>query len=131
MASSALSESPSVKSATLGSLPSRLRSPTACSDRAITIIAGLGLFDSGHMAWALDNGAAGRSPLRHKAARQPETDAKIKVNPPPLQTLDTSTGAMVGTALSGRASQSFWHAQDAALSAGQGVAVVEAFELSF
>ena len=83
------------------------------------------------MAWALDNGAAGRSPLRHKAARQPETDAKIKVNPPPLQTLDTGTGAMVGTTVSGRASQSFWHAQDAALAAGQGVEVVEEFELSF
>jgi hypothetical protein len=98
---------------------------------SITIIAALGLFESGHMSWALDNGAAGRSPLRHKAARQPEVDAKIKVNPPPLQTLDTGTGAMVGTSLSGRASQSFWHAQDAALAAGQGVEVVEAFEMSF
>ena len=33
--------------------------------------------------------------------------------------------------LSGRASQSFWHAQDAALASGEGVAVVEAFEMSF
>ena len=64
-------------------------------------------------------------------ARLPEVDAKIKVNPPPLQTLDTGTGAMAGAALSGRASQSFWHAQDAALAVGQGVEVVEAFEMSF
>ena len=50
MASSALSESPSVKSATLGSLPSRLRNPTACSDRAITITAGpIGTFLCGQV----------------------------------------------------------------------------------
>ena len=30
----------------------------------LTIIAGLGLFDAGHMAWALDNGAAGLNPNR-------------------------------------------------------------------
>jgi hypothetical protein len=97
----------------------------------ITIIAGLGLFEGGHMSWALDNGAAGRSALRHKAARLPETDAKIKVNPPPLKTLDTSTGTMVGATLSGRASQSFWHAQDVAMASGKGIEVVEAFEMSF
>ena len=98
---------------------------------APTIIASLGLFTSGAMNWALDNGAAGRSPLRNKALRRPEQDVKIKVNPAPLQTMDTGNGTMAGTTLSGRASQSFWHAQDAALAAGQGVEVVEAFEMSF
>jgi hypothetical protein len=83
------------------------------------------------MSWALDNGAAGRSPLRGKAHRRPEQDVKITVNPPPLQTMDTGTGTMAGTTLSGRAAQSFWHAQDVALAAGQGVEVVEAFEMSF
>ncbi len=97
----------------------------------VTIIAGLGLFTSGAMNWALDNGAAGRSPLRNKALRRPEQDVKITVNPAPLQTMDTGTGTMAGTTLSGRASQSFWHAQDAALAAGQGIEVVEAFEMSF
>jgi hypothetical protein len=96
-----------------------------------TILAALGLFTSGAMSWALDNGAAGRSPLRGKAHRRPEQDVKITVNPPPLQTMDTGTGTMAGTTLSGRAAQSFWHAQDVALAAGQGVEVVEAFEMSF
>ncbi len=67
----------------------------------------------------------------HKAQRRPEQDVKITVNPPPLQTMDTGTGAMAGATLTGRASQSFWHAQDVALAAGQGVEVVEAFEMSF
>jgi hypothetical protein len=96
-----------------------------------TILAGIGLFAAGHVAWALENGAAGRSPLRHKAQRLPERDVKIAVNPPPLQTLDTGSGAMVGAALTGRASHSFWHAQDAAIAVGQGIDVVEAFEMSF
>jgi hypothetical protein len=97
----------------------------------VTVIAALGLFTGGAMAWALDNGAAGRSPLRNKAQRRPEQDVKITVNPPPLQTIDTGTGTMAGTTLSGRAAQSFWHAQDVALAGGQGVEVVEAFEMSF
>jgi hypothetical protein len=96
-----------------------------------TIIGALGLFTGGAMAWALDNGAAGRSPLRYKAQRRPEQDVKITVNPPPLQTMDTGTGTMAGASLDGRAAQSFWHAQDVAMAAGQGVEVVEAFELSF
>jgi hypothetical protein len=96
----------------------------------VTIIAGLGLFTAGAMNWALDNGAAGRSPLRNKALRRPEQDVKITVNPPPLQTMDSGNGTMAGTTLSGRASQSFWHAQDVALAAGQGVEVVEACEMN-
>jgi hypothetical protein len=95
------------------------------------IIAGLGLFAGGHMAWALDNGAAGRSSLRDRAKRLPESEVKIAVNPPPLQTLDTDAGAMVGAPLGGRAAQSFWHAQDEAKAVGAGVEVVEAFEMSF
>ena len=83
------------------------------------------------MSWALDSGAAGRSVLRRKQQLRPQSEVKIKVNPPPLQTLDTGAGAMIGAALGGRASQSFWHAQDEALAAGPGVEVVEAFEMSF
>ena len=96
-----------------------------------TIIVAIGLFTAGHMAWALDNGAAGRSVLRDKARRLPETEVKIAVDPPPLQTLDTDAGSMVGASLDGRAAQSFWHAQDAAMAAGRGVEVVEAFEMAF
>jgi hypothetical protein len=103
-----------------------LSTPTSPS-----FIVGIGLFTAGHLAWALDAGAAGRSPLRAKAQRQPQEAVKIAVNPPPLQTLDTSSGAMVGTALTGRAATSFWHAQDVANAAGSRVAVVEAFETSF
>jgi hypothetical protein len=76
-------------------------------------------------------GAAGRSVLRDKARRLPEDAVRIKVNPPPLQTLDTGAGAMAGSTLGGRAAQSFWHAQDAAEAAGPDVAVVEAFEMAF
>jgi hypothetical protein len=101
------------------------------SPAAPTMIASAGLFAAGHVAWALESGAAGRSPLRHKAQRKPEKDVKIAVTPPPLQTLDTGTGAMVGTTLTGRASRSFWHAQDEALAAGHGIDVVEAFEMAF
>ncbi|MBA2301507.1 MAG: hypothetical protein H0W08_02610 [Acidobacteria bacterium] len=97
----------------------------------VTILAGAGLIAASHMAWALDNGAAGRSELRDKARRLPEIEIKIAVNPPPLQTLDTTAGAMVGASLSGRAAESFWHAQDHARAAGDGVEVVEAFEMTF
>jgi hypothetical protein len=101
------------------------------SPSAPTHIAGIGLFTTAHMSWALEAGAAGRSSLRERAKRLPPGDVKIAVNPPPLQTLDTGAGVMAGAALSGRASRSFWHAQDQALAAGHGVEVVEAFELSF
>ena len=65
-----------------------------------------------------NSGAAGRSLLRRKQQLRPRSEVKIKVNPPPLQTLDTGAGTMVGAALGGRAAQSFWHAQDEALAAG-------------
>jgi hypothetical protein len=96
-----------------------------------TLIVGAGLITAGHMSWALDSGAAGRSVLRRKQQLRPQSEVKIKVNPAPLQTLDTGAGAMIGAALGGRASQSFWHAQDEALAAGPGVEVVEAFEMNF
>lgn len=96
-----------------------------------SLIASAGLTSAAHAAWALDMGAAGRSVLRSKARLKPETEVKIKVNPPPLQTLDTSAGTMTGGALAGRAAQSFWTAHDAAVAAGPGVQLVEAFEMSF
>ncbi len=96
-----------------------------------TILGRLGLFQSVHMAWALENGAAGRSVLRDRARRMPEAEVKIAVDPPPLQALDTGAGTMAGAALSGRAARSYWTAQEQALAAGAGVAVIEAFELAF
>jgi hypothetical protein len=96
-----------------------------------SLLASVGLSAKAHVAWALESGAAGRSPLRAKAERVPKDAVKIAVNPPPLQTLNTAAGTMVGTALSGRASQSFWHAQDLAAASGHGFEVVEAFEMSF
>jgi hypothetical protein len=96
-----------------------------------TRLVAAGLFTAAHLAVALDMGAAGRSVLRDKARRLPEDAVKIKVNPPPLQTLDTGAGAMAGSTLGGRAAQSSWHAQDEAEAAGPGVAVVEAFEMAF
>lgn len=96
-----------------------------------TLIVPAGLLTAAHAAWALDMGAAGRSALRNKAKLQPAEQVKVKVNPPPLQTLDAGAGTMTGAALAGRAAQSFWTAQDAAVAAGPGVQVVEAFEMSF
>jgi hypothetical protein len=61
----------------------------------------------------------------------PEAEVKIKVNPPPLQTLDTGAGAMVGAALAGRAAKSYWAALDTAQAVAPGVEVVEAFEMLF
>jgi hypothetical protein len=83
------------------------------------------------MSWALESGAAGRSPLRGRAQRLPKEEAKIAVNPPPLQTLDTGAGTMRGTSLTGRAATSFWRAQDEAVATGRGIEVVEKFEMSF
>lgn len=96
-----------------------------------TIIASAGLMTASHAEWALGMGAAGRSRLRDKARLKPVDEVKMKVNPPPLQTLDAAAGTMKGAALSGRAAQSFWTAQDQAKAAGPGVQVVEAFEMSF
>jgi hypothetical protein len=94
-------------------------------------LAGIGLYTAAHMSWALESGAAGRSALRARARRLPKDEAKMAVNPPPLQTLDTAAGAMTGAALNGRAATSYWHAHDVAAAAGQGIEVVEMFEMSF
>ena len=96
-----------------------------------SLIVVAGLHTAAHAAWALDMGAAGRSELRARSKLRPETEVKVKVNPPPLQTLDAGAGTMNGAALTGRAAQSFWTAQDVASAAGPGVHVVEAFEMSF
>ncbi|MBM3342430.1 MAG: hypothetical protein FJY56_10030 [Betaproteobacteria bacterium] len=90
-----------------------------------------GLVSSVLLKSALNMGAAGRSVLRDKAKRLPDTEVKIKVNPPPLQTLDTVGGAMIGNALTGRATQSYWSAMDTAQANAPGAQVVEAFEMSF
>lgn len=96
-----------------------------------TVIVAAGLSLAAHLAWARDTGAAGRSPLRNKARLQPAAEVKLKVDPPPLQMLDAGAGTMAGAALAGRASRSFWHAQDAAIATGPDAQVVEAFEMSF
>jgi hypothetical protein len=96
-----------------------------------SLIVSAALTTAAHAAWALDTGAAGRSVLRNRARLRPDKDVKVRVNPPPLQTLDASAGTMTGSALSGRAAQSFWTAQDVAAAAGPDVQVVEAFEMSF
>lgn len=96
-----------------------------------TLLVAAGLTLASHLAWALDTGAAGRSALRNKAQLKPQDEVKLKVDPPPLQVLDAGTGTMAASALAGRAAQSFWHAQDAALAAGPTAQVVEAFEMSF
>lgn len=95
------------------------------------ILGKAGLVSSVHVAAALGMGAAGRSVLRDKAKRLPETEVKISVNPPPLQTLDTGGGAMAGSVLTGRAAQSYWSALDTAQAAAPGAEVVEAFEMNF
>lgn len=98
---------------------------------APSLIAMAGLHTAVHAAWALDMGAAGRSELRTRSKLRPETQVKVKVNPPPLQTLNTGAGVMAGAPLAGRAAHSFWSAHDVAAAAGPGVHVVEAFEMSF
>jgi hypothetical protein len=94
-------------------------------------LAGPGLTLAQHKAWALDNGAAGRSPLRRKEQLRPADDVRIVVNPPALQGLDVTTGTMNASAFSGAATQSYWHAADAAAAMGASVHVVEAFEAVF
>ncbi len=90
-----------------------------------------GLALAKHRNWALELGAAARSPLRRKEALLPEDSAKLVVNPPPLATLDTAKGTMAGAALGGAAATSYWHAQDVAEAQGASVRVVEAFETMF
>jgi hypothetical protein len=86
-----------------------------------------GLSLSQHRRWALDLGAAGRSPLRRKQMLKPGDEVKLSVNPPALATLDTALGTMSATTLGGLAASSFFHAEDAAA----GAQVVEQFETAF
>lgn len=88
-----------------------------------------GLTLSQHRAWALDLGAAARSPLRRKALLQPEDTVKIAVKPPPMATIDAANGTLAATVLSGIAKTSYFHAEDAAVAAG--AMAVEAFETVF
>lgn len=82
----------------------------------------------GHLSWAQSTSAAGRSELRRAAKLRPDIDVKINVNPPPLQTIDTGSGTLLGTALGGAASHSYWAAEDHVKAAGKAAQVVEAFE---
>ena len=82
----------------------------------------------GHLAWSQSSSAAGRSELRRAAKLRPDIDVKINVNPPPLQTLDKSSGTMLGTALGGASSYSYWAAEDHVLASGKALQLVEAFE---
>jgi hypothetical protein len=86
-----------------------------------------GLTLTQHRAWALELGAAGRSPLRRKQMLKPEEEVKLSVKPPPLATLDTAGGTMTAAALGGLAASSFFLAEDAAA----GAQVVEQFEAAF
>lgn len=86
-----------------------------------------GLTLSQHRAWALELGAAGRSPLRRKQRLKPEDEVRLGVKPPPLATLDLAGGTMAATALGGLAASSFFHAEDLAA----GALVVEQFEAAF
>jgi hypothetical protein len=95
----------------------------------VGVLAMPGLTLSQHRAWALDLGAAARSPLRRKALLQPEDKVKIAVNPPPMATIDAANGTLAATALAGLAKTSYFHAEDAAAAAG--AMAVEAFEAVF
>ncbi|MDO9355921.1 MAG: hypothetical protein Q7T55_19645, partial [Solirubrobacteraceae bacterium] len=96
-----------------------------------SILAGAGLTLAQHRHWALDNGAAGRTVLRRKDQLRPEDDVKIVINPAPMQVMDTSSGTMAATAMTGLAAQSYWHAADVAAGMGGAAQVVEAFESVF
>ena len=82
----------------------------------------------GHLVWSQSTSAAGRSELRRAAKLRPEIDVKINVNPPALQTLDKSSGTMLGTALGGASSYSYWAAEDHVKASGKSLQLVEAFE---
>jgi hypothetical protein len=86
------------------------------------------LTEIGHLGWAKSLSAAGRSELRRSAKLKPAVDVKISVNPPPLQTIDTASGTLIGTALGGAAARSYWAAEDHALASGKALQVVESFE---
>jgi hypothetical protein len=100
-------------------------------EKSGSVLAGAGLTLAQHRHWALDNGAAARTPLRRKDQLRPEDDVRIVINPVPMQVLDTSTGTMAATALAGAAGHSYWHAADAAAAMGGAAQVVEAFESVF
>ncbi|WP_157615883.1 DUF6603 domain-containing protein [Rhizobacter sp. Root404] len=100
-------------------------------EKSGSVLAGAGLTLAQHRHWALDNGAAARTPLRRKDQLRPEDDVRIVINPVPMQVLDTSTGTMAATALAGTAGHSYWHAADAAAAMGGAAQVVEAFESVF
>lgn len=91
-------------------------------------VVGAGLLAAGHVAWALEHGAAGRSALRRRKRLQPEVEARIDVQAAPLKALDAAAGTMAGQALGGAAAASYWHAEDAVKALGGGLQVVEAFE---
>ncbi|WP_394788310.1 DUF6603 domain-containing protein [Rhodoferax sp.] len=86
------------------------------------------LTEAGHLGWAKSQGAAGRSDLRRNAKLRPAIDLQISVNPPPLQTLDSASGTLLGTALGGAAAHSYWAAEDATKASGKALQVVESFE---
>jgi hypothetical protein len=88
-----------------------------------------GLTLAQHRAWALDLGAAARSPLRRKALLQPQDSVKIAVKPPPMATIDVAGGTLAATALAGIANTSYFHAEDVAAAAG--AMAVEEFETVF
>lgn len=88
-----------------------------------------GLTLSQHRSWALEMGAAGRSPLRRKRMLKPEDEVRLSVNPPPLAALDVAGGTMAAAALGGLAATSFFHAED--IASGAGMQVVEQFEAVF
>lgn len=101
------------------------------TEKSGSLLAGAGLVFAQHRHWALDNGAAARTPLRRKDQLRPEDDVRIAINPAPMQVMDLSSGTMAATALSGLAGQSFWHAADVAAGLGGAAQVVEAFESVF
>lgn len=96
-------------------------------DKGGSLLALPGLTLAQHRDWALELGAAGRSPLRRKQMLKPHDEVKLSVKPPPLGALDTALGTMAATALGGLAASSFFHAEDAAA----GAQVVELFEAAF
>ena len=82
----------------------------------------------GLAAWAGALGAAGRSERRLAERLRPALDRRIKVNPPPLATIDRDAGTLTGTRLGGLASRSYWTALDQARAGGAALEVVEACE---
>jgi hypothetical protein len=82
-----------------------------------------------HRAWALEHGAAARSPLRRKDLLKPDEAVKIVVDPPPMAVIDTAAGTLAATTLAGIAKTSYFHAEDVAAASNK--VAVEAFETVF